>query len=281
MTAQRNADAATVDGFGAEWKRFDFEGHSDAELNDVFSQYFSLVDWSKLPPDARAFDVGCGTGRWAKLVAPRVSELHCVDASSEALGVARTKLARQSNVRFHHASVAEMPIADGTMDFGYSLGVLHHVPDTRAALRTCATKLKPGGQFLVYLYYALDNRGPLFRNLWKASNLVRLALSRSPFKVRAAAADVLAGAVYWPLARTARALARAGVDVDAFPLSYYRERSFYVMRNDALDRFGTRLEQRFSKAEIAAMLLDAGFVDVRFREGAPYWCALATKSSRT
>jgi ubiquinone/menaquinone biosynthesis C-methylase UbiE len=272
-----NADSETVEGFGAEWKRFDFEGHPEAELAEVFGQYFSLVDWDALPKGARAFDVGCGTGRWASLVAKRVGELHCIDASADALSVATEKLRGQANVRLSHASVDAMPIADASMDFGYSLGVLHHVPDTRAALRACAAKLKPGAPFLVYLYYALDNRSVAFRTLWRASDVVRRALSRSPFRVRAVVADAIALSMYWPLARTARALEKAGLDVDAFPLSYYRDRSFYVMRNDALDRFGTRLEQRFTRDEIRSMLEEAGFTDVKFREGAPYWCALAKK----
>ena len=80
------------------------------------------------------FDAGCGSGRWAALVAPRVGHLHCVDASSDALSVARRKLAGLSNVSFHDAPVDAMPLPDSSMDFGYSLGVLHHIPDTPAGL---------------------------------------------------------------------------------------------------------------------------------------------------
>jgi hypothetical protein len=69
-------------------------------------------------------------------------------------------------------------------------------------------------------------------------------------------------------------LERAGRDVANFPLAYYRDRSFYVMRNDALDRFGTKLEQRFTRAEIERMLRDAGLERIRFSEAAPYWCAV-------
>jgi hypothetical protein len=46
------------------------------------------------------------------------------------------------------------------------------------------------------------------------------------------------------------------------------------MRTDALDRFGTRLEQRFSKNEIQQMMESAGLVDIVFREDAPFWCAV-------
>ena len=50
------------------------------------------------------------------------------------------------------------------------------------------------------------------------------------------------------------------------------------MRTDALDRFGTRIEQRFSKEQIATMMEGAGLANVRFREDEPYWVACGLKS---
>jgi hypothetical protein len=50
------------------------------------------------------------------------------------------------------------------------------------------------------------------------------------------------------------------------------------MRTDALDRFGTRLEKRFTRDEITAMLTRAGFTDIQFSEGMPRWVAVARKA---
>jgi ubiquinone/menaquinone biosynthesis C-methylase UbiE len=272
-----NIDRDTVEGFGAEWSRFDQRELPAAELQALFEQYFSVFPWECLPPHAQGFDLGCGSGRWARAVAPRVGRLHCIDAAAPALEVARRALAGQDNCTFHHASVEAIPLDDASMDFGYSLGVLHHVPDTLGGLRACARKLKPGAPFLVYLYYAFDNRPAWFRALWRASDLGRRVLSRLPFRLRALACDAIALTVYLPLTRLARLAHRAGRKVDAWPLSAYRDLSFYVMRTDALDRFGTRLEQRFTRAQIQAMLQQAGFTDVRFRDGEPYWCAVGIK----
>lgn len=269
-----NADAATVEGFGDEWSRFDQSDLPTEERRVIFDAYFKVFPWSRIGRDAVGFDAGCGSGRWAELVAARVGWLHCVDASADALEVARRNLDRASNVVFHHASVAEMPIADGTMDFGYSLGVLHHVPDTAAAVRACVRKLKPGAPFLLYLYYAFDNRPAWFRAAWRASDVIRRAVSRMPMSARYVASQALAASVYWPLARTSRSLERIGVDVSSIPLSAYRDRSFYVMRTDALDRFGTRLEQRFTRRQIRAMMEAADLERVEFSDAVPYWCAV-------
>ena len=68
-----------------------------------------------------------------------------------------------------------------------------------------------------------------------------------------------------------------GFDIKNFPLSDYRDKSFYFMITDSLDRFGTKLEKRFTKKEIEQMLLKAGFMDIKFSENTPYWVALAWK----
>lgn len=272
-----NVDSATVDGFGDEWSRFDQRQAKTEELERIFSDYFAVFPWDALPADAVGFDAGCGSGRWARLVAPRVGHLHCVDASERALGVARSNLAAIDNVSFHHASIDAMPFADESLDFGYSLGVLHHMPDTAAAIASCVRKLKAGAPMLVYLYYAFDNRPAWFRGVWAASDVMRRIVSRLPHGARYGASQVLAAGLYWPLARTARMLASIGADVSSMPLSAYRDKSFYVMRNDALDRFGTRLEQRFTRAEIQAMMEAAGLEEVRFHDGVPYWCAVGRK----
>ena len=54
--------------------------------------YFSIFPWDKLPKTAVGFDMGCGSGRWAKLLAPRVSHLICIDPSTYALDIAKAEI---------------------------------------------------------------------------------------------------------------------------------------------------------------------------------------------
>ncbi len=272
-----NLDAAVVDGFGDEWSRFDQSVLAEGELAQIFDQYFDLFPWKDLPPAAVGMDVGCGSGRWARLVAPRVGHLICADASPLAVAVARRTLAVVPNTEVVVASVDELPSPEGSLDFAYSLGVLHHVPDTAAAIRSCVRKLRPGAPILLYLYYRFDNRAWGYRLLWRMSDVVRHVVSRFPYAVRFAISQLLAAAVYWPLARVARAAEKSGADVRGFPLSYYRNRSFYVMRTDALDRFGTKLEKRFTRDEVETMMRNAGLVDIVFNPHAPFWCAIGRR----
>jgi SAM-dependent methyltransferase len=277
MHDRSNSDPKVVQGFGEEWARFTQSELSTSEREEIFHDYFSIFPWNELPKNSIGADIGCGSGRWATVVSPRVGKLFCVDASSDALDVAKTNLAGVSNVTFHQSDVGQLPFDDEALDFAYSLGVLHHVPDTAVAIRSISKTLKRGGIFLVYLYYAFDNRPWWYRHIWNISDTVRSFISQLPRYPRHLLCDALAAFVYWPLARSATLLARIGYSIENFPLWYYRDKSFYVMRTDALDRFGTRLEKRFTRDQITAMLTAAGFRDISFSNIAPYWCAIARK----
>ena len=272
-----NFDNKVVAGFGDEWSRFDQTELSAEELDRIFDNYFNIFPWKKLSDHPVGFDLGCGSGRWAKLVAPRVGKLYLFDPSEAALNVARRNLSGANNCEFALAGAGNIPLVDGSCDFGYSLGVLHHIPDTEAGLRECVSKLKRGAPFLLYLYYSFDNRPAWFRLIWQISNLPRHVICRLPHGLRYLLSQLLAALFYWPLARTALVLDRLGLNVASFPLSQYRHNSFYVMRNDALDRFGTRLEKRFSRAEIGAMMERAGLENVVFSTTS-FWTAVGYRS---
>ena len=270
----RNVDDSVVEAFGDEWLRFGNESLDDEELREMFDAYTSVFPWEDLPLDAVGFDAGCGSGRWARFFAPHVGRLICVDASAKALDVARRTLIGHDNVEFRHEDLSAMGLEDESCDFGYSLGVLHHVPDTEDATRACVRKLKPGAPFLVYVYYDLEGRGWLQRRLFGGVTVVRSVVARLPSRAREVVADVLAAVVYWPLARAARLIEKTGRDPSVVPLFQYRHRTFYVMRNDSLDRFGTSLEKRYSREEVRVLLEGAGLEKVDIADGPPWWVAV-------
>jgi SAM-dependent methyltransferase len=281
MKNPSNLDVRVTDGFGDEWTRFDQSALAATARAEIFDAYFRHFPWDTLPPDAVGADFGCGSGRWAAVVAPRVGKLYCIDASAAALRVAQSNLALLGNCELVHASVADTPLADASLDFGYSLGVLHHVPDTAAGVSSCVRKLKPGAPFLLYLYYRFDNRQGWYRFAWSIANLARLVVSRLPYAARYWTSQLIAACVYWPLARLARQAGKFGVSTAHFPLQFYADKPFYVMRTDALDRFGTRLEQRFTRSEIERMMQAAGLSAIEFGDEAPYWCAVGRRAEQS
>jgi len=271
-----NHDKEVVEGFGDEWTRYDQSKLEASELNSLFDEYFSVFPWEKITKDSIGFDLGCGSGRWARIVAPRVKALYCIEPS-DAIKVAQKNLSNQLNCKFLKEYVEDFSIQDNSMDFGYSLGVLHHIPDTQLGLNKCVEKLKPGAPFLVYLYYKFDNRPWWYKFIWSTTEVLRFTISRMPKFLRYIFSLIIACVIYYPLAKIAKVLERFNFNVDRIPLSSYRKLSFYTMKTDSLDRFGTKLERRFTKIEIHELMVKAGLKNIQFSDKKPFWCAVGYK----
>ena len=273
---KKNIDDKVVRDFGKEWQAFNHQNLEQSLLDSAFDSYFDIFPFDDLA-NGEGFDMGCGSGRWAKYVAPRVRFLNCIDPSSAALNQAKLNLKNHQNCNFICEGASDNSLEDHSQDFGYSLGVLHHIPDTSLALKACAMKLKTGAPFLLYLYYRFDNKPKSYYLLWKLSDILRRVISKLPFLVKFSISQMIAIFVYLPLARLAFFAEKIGINVSNFPLTWYRNEPFYILRTDALDRFGTRLEQRFTKEEISLMLLNAGFEKLKFSDTEPFWTVLAYK----
>tara|TARA_B100000963_G_scaffold215777_1_gene188215 strand:+ start:272 stop:1099 length:828 start_codon:yes stop_codon:yes gene_type:complete len=274
----KNVDKKTVQDFGEEWEKFDQSEISDTELKKSWDQYFNIFPFDELSDDSEGFDMGCGSGRWARFVAKKGYKINCIDASSKALSVAKKNLSGLGNIKFYNASVNDRVLDEGSQDFGYCLGVLHHIPDTLEGLKACANLLKKDAPFLLYLYYDFENRSYFFKLAWKLSDAFRKIISSLPLKTKIFTTTIIAYLIYYPLAKFAYLMDRLGFETTQIPLSDYRNKTFYFMKTDALDRFGTRLEKRFSKEKIHNMLIQAGFKDVVFSENTPFWVCISRKS---
>ena len=244
---ESNLDEDTVDSFGEEWLKFN--AFTDKEIDIAGSQYFDIVDELVLNKEAVVLDLGCGSGRWTKYIAKKVKLIEAVDPSSAIFSAVKLNEG-EANVRVTQASVSNIPFNDNTFDFVISLGVLHHIPDTQQALIDVVKKIKTGGSILLYLYYSLDNRGGLYKFIFNVSTFFRLIISKMSHFLKKLFCDIIAISIYYPLVILTRFLYLLfGTKrwIQKIPLSYYTDKSFNIIRNDTLDRFGTPLEQRFSK----------------------------------
>lgn len=271
---QPNLDPRTVERFGLEWRKFHQPPRLGRELYGIWKTYFRIFPLKYLHSKTVGCDFGCGSGRWAKFVAPKVGKLFCVDASGKALEVARRNLAEFNNIRFEHASLTQVSVRDAYLDFGYCLGVLHHLPDPLGGMRACVKKLKIGAPFLIYVYQSISSKPLAWRLLFWVTSVLRNIICRLPNRLLEACCDVIAITVYYPFARISRWAEVLRWPYEYIPLSFYRNLSLYTMRTDARDRFGTPLEHRFSKDQIHRMMRTVGLGKIRFSYRPPYWTAL-------
>lgn len=273
----KNIDMAVVDSFGEEWEKFN--QFSENEIKKIGDAYFKIIDDNILNSNTYGIDIGCGTGRWTKYLSDRIGFMEAVDPS-KAIFAADKLLEDKKNVRLSMASIDNLPFEDETFDFGMSVGVLHHIPNTEQALKDCVKKIKKGGYFYVYLYYNFENNGSIFKTIFYIVNALRLVISKLPTTLKKFTCDLVAIFIYMPIILIGKFCSIIGLKRIArnLPLSTYHNTSFFVIRNDALDRFGTSIEHRFSKKEIREMMTNAGLEQIVIPDSMPYWHAVGKKT---
>ena len=196
-----NLEKKVIQDFGDEWNNFNQSSIKDHDLKKAFNQYFNIFPKSYFSKDVEGFDMGCGSGRWAKIIAPYIKRLNCLDPSLKALKVAKKNLKNNKNVFFYNKSVNEKSLKNNSQDFGYCLGVLHHIQDTQKGIESCYKILKKNSPFLIYLYYKFDNKPLWFKFIWKISDLLRKLISNLPFSLKKMITYIIALTVYYPLSK--------------------------------------------------------------------------------
>lgn len=143
----RFAGQTYVASFGRQWNRYDVaRPEEDAATFEVKTGIApgALVGLSVL-------DAGCGGGRYTRLAAEHGARVVGVDLS-DAVEKAYVLCAGLPQVDIVQGDLLALPLAEAAFDLVFSIGVLHHSPDPRAAFREIAARVRPGGRLAVWLY---------------------------------------------------------------------------------------------------------------------------------
>lgn len=98
----------------------------------------------------RVLEIGCGRGVGTEIILRRfqAQSVSAFDLDPAFIDEARRRLARYNSkqVRLGVADAAAIPAQDNSFDAVFDFGVIHHVPDWRAAVTEIRRVLKPGGR---------------------------------------------------------------------------------------------------------------------------------------
>jgi SAM-dependent methyltransferase len=272
-STQRGTGEDVRRSFSEEWQTY---GSILPEHDEEFAAYFDIVDLASLR-DSLVVDLGCGSGRWSAKLAPHVGTIALVDFS-DAIFVARENLSDAPNAVFFRGDVTNLPFVDDSVDFLFSLGVLHHLD--RPCLPVARDLMRLGPRGLFYLYYGLDNRPDYYRKLLAVVTASRRSLGRvKSEKSRRRISRALALAVYRPMVGIGALADKAGVNAPVPLYDSYKGKSVDRIEQDAYDRFFTSIEQRVSRQEIEECF--AGVGEVTVSESEPFWHFMVDRSSRS
>jgi SAM-dependent methyltransferase/uncharacterized protein YbaR (Trm112 family) len=260
------AQRETARSFGYEWQAFS-EMLPDYESN--FRWYFERFQ-SEAFAGALVLDAGCGTGRHTYYMARSGAREVVAMDFSQAIEVAAYNNRENPNTHFVQADIYHPPFPPRTFDFLYSLGVLHHLPDPEKGFRTLLPLLREDGFLNIYLYWNLEGEPRWRRFALSGVTQVRRLTTRLPHALLKKLSWLIAAGFELGLVTPARTLSRFSVTralADRVPLGHYRKYSFRVLYTDQFDRFSAPIENRYSRAEVAAWFERAGLADVRILGG--------------
>lgn len=240
--------------FGYQWNRFrEVQLDSRNGTRESERTLFETTGWSESDYRGRlVLDAGVGAGRFAEVVARHGGEVVGIDLT-EAVDAAWANIGSHERVHIVQADIFSMPFRDARFDLAYSVGVLHHTPDTRAAFDRVAAKVGPDGGLAVFIYHGY---GPSNR----FSDLYRRVTTRLPTRLMLAAAWMAV-----PLYPLYRAPLLGSVLRIVAPMSVHHDARWRWL--DTFDWYTPKFQWKHHYPEVFRWFKEAGFaVDAVFDE---------------
>ncbi len=159
-----------VDTFSFEWNTFHDVQIDILNATDETERTFQgKTGWSAGDLKGKlVLDVGVGAGRFADVVSRWGGEVVGIDLSF-AVESAYGNFGRRENVHIVQADLFRLPFREHVFDAMYSMGVLHHTPDTKKAFDSVVPLLKPGGEFAVFIY--AHGHYSYFSDIWRKATV--------------------------------------------------------------------------------------------------------------
>jgi SAM-dependent methyltransferase len=244
------ASDSYAENFGFEWNIHNKTQLDNATSHDSEESFAQKTGFT--PEELRGklvLDVGCGMGRYSDVVSRWAATVVGVDLTS-AVDAAQGNIGSRDNVNLAQADIFNLPFADSTFDYIFSIGVLHHTPDTKAAFEQLPRLLKPGGKIAVWVY------STEMRSWCWTSDIYRHLTTRLPKRVLYALCHV---AIPWYHLRN---LPVVGIYTGVLlPVSIHPSREWRVL--NTFDWYSPAYQWKHSNDELRHWFEGQGLIDLR------------------
>jgi SAM-dependent methyltransferase len=257
----------TIKDFGSQWLRYrDNEGYyGSLELFEDILSPFLRPDETK---GCKVAEIGSGTGRIVNmLLAAGVRHVIAVEPS-DAFEVLSRNILYPEKVTCLKITGDQLP-SYGDLDYIFSIGVLHHIPDPEPIVEAAFKALRPGGHFLVWLYGREGNR--LYLALIEP---LRILTKHLPHFVLVALAEI----IYWPLVLYIKFCRILPLPLRGYMLSVLQRMSAEKRRLIIYDQLNPSYAKYYTQSEAKKLLSDGRFENIRIHHRHGYsWTVIGTK----
>jgi len=187
---------------------------------------------------------------------------------SQAFEVLRRNILEPEKVTCLQVTGDKLP-HDVSLDYVFSIGVLHHIPDPQPVVEAVFRALRPGGHFLIWLYGKEGNKPYLMFLL-----PLRAVAKHLPHFVLAA----LVWFLYYPLLLYTRLCHLLALPLKHYFSSIFEKMSPEKRRLIIYDQLNPSYAKYYTRNEAEKLLLDANFENVRVHHRHGYsWTVIGTK----
>ncbi len=257
----------TIKDFGEQWRRYrDNNGfYGSMELfSDMIHPFLKASDVK----NCEVAEIGSGTGRIVNMLLEAGAGHVVALEPSDAFEVLCRNVIEPRKVTFLKITGDQLP-AYGNLDFVFSIGVLHHIPDPASVVEAAFKALRPGGRLLAWLYGKEGNSFylALLRPL-------RVLTRRLPHLVLVPLVEIM----YWPLVLYIKSCHRLRLPLRGYMLSVLEKMPRDKRKLIIYDQLNPAYAKYYTRQEAEELLVDGKFENVRVHHRHGYsWTVIGTK----
>ena len=260
--------AKTIRDFGMEWFHYrDVKGFFGS------MELFSDMIFPFLKPgdikDCKVAEIGSGSGRIVNmLLRAGASHVIAVEPSAEAFNVLCQNIEYPEKVTFLQITGDQLP-AYGDLDYVFSIGVLHHIPDPGPVAKAAFRALRPGGRFVAWLYGKEGNR--LYLSLIQP---LRIVTKRLPHFVL----NAVTWLIYFPMALYVKLCRILPLPLREYISFVFGKMSPEKQRLIIYDQLNPAYAKYYTKSEAEKLFSSSEFTNVNIHHRHGYsWTVIGTK----
>ena len=241
----------TADSFGFEWTKF-----NQLKSEKGFLEFIGPIDKDFIKGKF-VLDAGCGNGSYSYYAASYGAEVIAIDFS-DSVSVAQENN-KNTNVHVVRADLTHPPFKDGSFDYIFSIGVLHHLPDPETGFQHLVPLLKPGALISIWVYGRAKQWAAVYfyEPLIKITHHLPHRLLYYLCYLPATIMEITNGIYH--LLKKIKLMKLA----DILPFIYYADYPFSVKLNDAFDVFATPSARYYTEKEIFDWFMRSNLKDIK------------------